>query len=137
MFTLGYVPNWCEENFVIKMLKILCLRHIYWEDLNNEEFVRAFYEKELQKANQKELRIEGVIKRKSDTFYAKWKVMKILSTFGLIKKISLYKMSDSPELCTQKKKKLNGELIFSNYPTKSDLKNATGIDISDFAKKLN
>ena len=46
-------------------------------------------------------------------------------------------MSDSPELCTQKKKKLNGELIFSNYPTKSDLKNATGIDISDFAKELN
>ena len=29
MFTLGYVPHWCKENFVIKMLKILCGRHIY------------------------------------------------------------------------------------------------------------
>ena len=46
-------------------------------------------------------------------------------------------MSDSPELCTRNKKKLNIELFFSNYPTKSDFKNATGIDISDFAQKLN
>ena len=57
--------------------------------------------------------------------------------FWIDKKISLYKMSDSPELCVRKKKKLNVELFFSNYPTKPDLKNAAGIDISNFAKKLN
>ena len=32
-----------------------------------------FYEKELQKTNQKELRVEKVIKRKGDKLYIKWK----------------------------------------------------------------
>ena len=34
-------------------------------DLNGEEIIDSFYEKELQKTNQKEFRIEKVIKRKS------------------------------------------------------------------------
>ena len=33
-------------------------------DLNGEEIVRTFHEKKLQKTNQKEFRIEKVIKRK-------------------------------------------------------------------------
>ena len=32
-----------------------------------------FYEKELQKTNQEEFRIEKVIKRKGDKIYVKWK----------------------------------------------------------------
>ena len=32
-----------------------------------------FYERKLQKANQKEFRIEKVIKRKCDKLYVKWK----------------------------------------------------------------
>ena len=32
-------------------------------DLNGREIVETFYEKELQKANQKEMRIEEVIKK--------------------------------------------------------------------------
>ena len=43
-------------------------------DLNGEETIGTFYEKELQKTNQKEFRIEKVIKRKSDKLYVKWKV---------------------------------------------------------------
>ena len=42
-------------------------------DLNGEEIARTFYEKELQKTNQEELRIEKVIKRKGDKIYLKWK----------------------------------------------------------------
>ena len=42
-------------------------------DLNGEEFVRTFYEKEFQKINQEEFRIEKVIKRKIDKLYVKWK----------------------------------------------------------------
>ena len=42
-------------------------------DLNGEETVGSFYEKELQKTNQKELRIEKVIKRKENKLYVKWK----------------------------------------------------------------
>ena len=40
---------------------------------NGEEIVGTFYEKELQKLNQNEFRIEKVIKRKDDKLYAKWK----------------------------------------------------------------
>ena len=35
-------------------------------DLNGEETARTVYEKELQKINQKEFRIQKAIKRKSD-----------------------------------------------------------------------
>ena len=31
---------------------------------------------------------------------------------------------------------VKSELDFSNYATKADLKNTTGVDTSDFAKKL-
>ena len=42
-------------------------------DLNGEETVGIFYEKELQKTSQKEFRIEKVIKRKGNKLYVKWK----------------------------------------------------------------
>ena len=42
-------------------------------DLNGEEIVGTFYENEFQKANQKEFRIEKVIKRKCNKLYVKWK----------------------------------------------------------------
>ena len=38
-------------------------------DLNDEEIVGIFYEKELQKINQKEFWVEKVIKRKKATNY--------------------------------------------------------------------
>ena len=42
-------------------------------NLNREEVAGTFYEKELQKTNQKEFRVEKVIKRKGDKLYVKWK----------------------------------------------------------------
>ena len=42
-------------------------------DLNSEEIIGSFYEKELQKTNQKEFRIEKVIKRNGNKLYVKWK----------------------------------------------------------------
>ena len=41
-------------------------------DLKGEELVGTFYKKEWQK-NQKEFRVEKVIKRKGDKLYVKWK----------------------------------------------------------------
>ena len=41
-------------------------------DLNGKEITWSFYEKELQKTNQKEFRIKKVLKRKGDKLYAKW-----------------------------------------------------------------
>ena len=40
-------------------------------DLKGEEIVGTFYKKELQKTNQKEFRVEKVIKRKGDKLYVK------------------------------------------------------------------
>ena len=40
-------------------------------DLNGEESVQTIYEKELQKKNQKEFRIEKLIKRKVNKRYVK------------------------------------------------------------------
>ena len=42
-------------------------------DLKGKEIVETFYEKDLQKTNQKEFTIENVIKRKGDRLSVKWK----------------------------------------------------------------
>ena len=46
---------------------------ICYNDLNGEEIIGKFYEKELQKRNQLEFRIEKVNKKKGDKLYVKWK----------------------------------------------------------------
>ena len=42
-------------------------------DLNGEKIIGTFYEKELQKTNQEEFRIEKVTKKKRKKLYVKWK----------------------------------------------------------------
>ena len=42
-------------------------------DLNGEEIVGSFYEKGVQKTDQKEFRIEKVTKKKGDKLCVKWK----------------------------------------------------------------
>ena len=72
IITKGYVPNWSEQVFVIKKIK----NTVPWtnaiSDFNGEEIVETFYEKELQKTNQKWFRVENVIKRKSYELNVKW-----------------------------------------------------------------
>ena len=62
IFAKGYMPNSSEEVFIIKKAK----NTIPWiyaiNDLNGEEIIGTFYEKELQKTNQEEFRIEKVIR---------------------------------------------------------------------------
>ena len=60
MFVIKKVKNTVPWTYVIK-------------DLNDEQIIGTFYEKELQKTNQEEFRIEKVIKRKGDKMYVKWK----------------------------------------------------------------
>ena len=73
IFAKGYAPNWSEEIFVVKKIQntvpwtyVIC-------DLNDEETVGSFYEKELQKTNQKEFRIKKILKIKRNKSYVKWK----------------------------------------------------------------
>ena len=62
IFAKGYTPNQPEEAFMIKKVNNTVLWIYVIKDLNVEEIVGAFYEKELQKTNQQEFRIEKVIK---------------------------------------------------------------------------
>ena len=72
-FAKGYAPNWNEEIFVIKKIKNTVPWTYVISNLNGEEIVGTFYEKELQKTNQKEFKIEKVIKRIGNKLYVKWK----------------------------------------------------------------
>ena len=71
-FAKGYTPNWSQEDFVVSKIKNTVPWIYVINDLNGEEIIGTFYEKELQKTNQKEFRIEKVIKRKGDKLYVKW-----------------------------------------------------------------
>ena len=72
IFAKEYVPNWSEEVFIIKKVKNTVPWTYVINDLNGEPITGTFYEKELQKTNQKEFRIEKVLKRKGDQLYVKW-----------------------------------------------------------------
>ena len=62
-----------EEVFIINKIKNTVPSTYAINDLNDEKMTGNFYEKELQKTNQKEFRIEKVLKRKGDKLYVKWK----------------------------------------------------------------
>ena len=71
IFAKGYAPNWSEEFFIINKIKNTVPWRYVINDLNGEEIIGSFYEKELRKTNQKEFRIEKVIKRKGNKLYVK------------------------------------------------------------------
>ena len=74
IFSKGYIPNRSEEVFAIKKIKNTVPWTYVIDDLNGEEITGTFYEKELQKIDQQEFRIEKVIKKKGDKLDVKWKV---------------------------------------------------------------
>ena len=73
IFAKGYIPNWSEEVFVMKKNKNSVLWTYIISDPKGKEIFGTFYEKELQKTNEKEFRMEKVIERKDNNRYIKWK----------------------------------------------------------------
>ena len=71
IFAKGYSQNWSEKVFVVSEIKDTVLWSCVISDLNGEPIAGSFYEKELQKTNQKYFRIEKVLKRKGDELYVK------------------------------------------------------------------
>ena len=120
----------------ISLKKFLWLRKVkntvLWtyviNDLNGEKIVGTFYEKELWKANQKEFRIQEVIKRKGDKLYIKWKGYVSLYNSWIDKKDSINEWIFSKTKFFRNKCK--DELDLPNYATRTDLKNAAGVDTS-------
>ena len=90
--------------------------------------------KPIKEANQNKFRFEKVIKRKGHKLDVAWKGYDDSFNSWIDKKISLYKMSYFPEPYILRKNKIKVELDSSNFATKSDLKNAAGVETSDFAK---
>ena len=72
IFAKSYVPNWSQEVFVINKVKNTVPWTYVISNLNEEEIIGTFYEKELQKTNQNEFRVEKEIQRKDDKTYVKW-----------------------------------------------------------------
>ena len=58
---------------MIKKFKGTVLWRYVISNLNGEEIVGTSYEKELQKTNQNEFRVEKAIETKGDKLYVKWK----------------------------------------------------------------
>ena len=58
---------------MIKEIKNAVSWTYFINDLNGEEITGTFYEKELQKIDQPEFRIEKIIRKKGDKVYVKWK----------------------------------------------------------------
>ena len=102
----------------------------------------TFYEKELQKTNQKEFRIEKEGKRKEDKLYVKWKGYDNSFNSWIDKKdiVQFYsiKMSQyfpKPYVAFSGDIKVTVDL--SDYATRADIKNISHIDTLSFALKTN
>ena len=80
--------------FQIGLKKFLCLKQfkntVSWvcviSNFKGEEIFGTFYGKELQKANQKEIGVKTVIKKKGDNLYVKWKCYGVLFSSWIDKK---------------------------------------------------
>ena len=81
-FAKGYTPNWSAKVFVIKKVENTVPRTYVISDLNGEENVATFYEKELQ--NKTEL-VEKVIKREGDKLMSSGRVTIIHLIVGSVK----------------------------------------------------
>ena len=62
-----------DEVFVIKEVKNTVPWAYAISDFNGEKIIGTFYEKELRKTNQENVRIEKVIRIKGNKLYVKWK----------------------------------------------------------------
>ena len=62
-----------DEVFVFSKIKNAVPWTYFNNDLNGEETIGTFNEKELQKTYQKEFTLEKVIEKKANNLYVKWK----------------------------------------------------------------
>ena len=141
ILAIGYMPNWSEEVFIIKEIKNTVPWTYVINDLNGEEIIGTFYEKELQKTNPEEFRIEKVIQGKGDKLYVKWKdydnsFNSWIDKANLVQRTKRYKICYYPPYRSSSNN-IKVELDLANYATKDDVKNITHVDVSSFASKTN
>ena len=89
---------------MIKKVKNTVPCTYFISDLNVNKFIGTFYEKYLQKTNQKDLKKQS--RKKLINYMSNGKAMIILLIVGLTKKALLYKMSYYPEPYIRSKKEI-------------------------------
>ena len=105
--------------------------------MNGEEITGSLYGKELQTTNQKEVRIEKVLKRKGDKLYIKWKGYNNSFNSWIDKKdIKMSQYFPKP-FNSHFGDSINVKIDLSNYATKTDIKNVSYVDTSSFVLKTN
>ena len=87
----------------------------------------------MQKTNQKEFRIEKILKRKGDKFYVKWKGYD--NSFN--SQINKNKMSEYFPKPSSNEENIKVKIDLTNCATKEDIKNITHVNTLNFALKTN
>lgn len=73
VFSKGYKPNWTNEIFKIKKVKLTNPTTYILEDSKQEEIQGGFYTEELQTAKYPDIYlIEKIVRRKGDKIFVKW-----------------------------------------------------------------
>ena len=134
IFSKGYTQNWSEEILIINKAKNTVPWTYLINELKGEEIKGRFYEKELIKTNQKEFRIEKIIKKKENKLYVKWKGYDNGFNSWIVKK-NYYKMGDYLTDYKPGHSNVKVELDLKNYASKEELKHITPVDTSIFALK--
>lgn len=72
-FQKGYTPNYSNEIFQVKEIKLTNPKTYLLKDEKNEDILGAFYEKELQKVKHPNVYlVEKVLRKKDNKVYVKW-----------------------------------------------------------------
>lgn len=72
-FTKGYTPNWSNETFVIRKVKLTNPVTYLLRDSKGDDILGGFYNEELQKVKFPDVYlVEKVLKRKKNMVYVKW-----------------------------------------------------------------
>ena len=87
IFAKGYMPNWSEDVFVIKKVKNTVPWTYVINDLNGEEIIGTFYEKNCKRQAKKNSELKKYLDEKEINFMLNGKVMIIHLIVGLIKQI--------------------------------------------------
>ena len=129
IFAAGYILNWSEEIFIISKIK----NTVSWTYVNGSYW--KFFWKRIAKSNQKEFRIEKIIKRKGHLWNGK--NMVIHSIIKLIKETYYKESQYFPKPFRKFRGNISVNINLSNYATKSDIKNISHFDTSSFELKTN
>mgnify|MGYP002775281590 CR=1 FL=1 len=73
LFSKGYTPNWSNEVFLVKLIKMTNPTTYILEDQQKNEIEGGFYQEELQKVKHPDVYlVEKVLRRKGNKVYVKW-----------------------------------------------------------------